>query len=119
MANLEVVRCPHCGEQVLESALEEHWEKKKCVQKSEKEIFDELKIEAVRVPKGLEDKFCVTFEPTNLWRIILDFLKIKKNEKVAWIWIPEDATPKQHKKYLKKVKKLYDKGFTLKWMEGL
>ena len=116
---MEVVRCPHCGEEVLESALEKHWKKKKCVQKSEKEIWAELKVETVRVPKGLEDAFCVQYEPTSMWRIILDFLRIKKNEKVVWIWVPTNATKKEHAKYLKKVKKLYDKGFTLKWMEAV
>jgi hypothetical protein len=117
LVDMEVARCPYCGEQVLEAALEAHWEKKKCVQKAEAEIWKELKVKSIRVPKGLEDTFHIIFEPTSTWRILLDFLKIKKNEKVAWVWIPQDSSKKELKKYLKKIKKLYDQEFVLKWME--
>ena len=115
---MEFAQCPHCGEEVLESAMEAHWDKKRCVQKAEDAIWEELNRKSVKVPKSKRGMFYVQLEPTSLWRIILDKLGIKKNKRVAWVWIPEMATKKQHKKYLKEVKKLSDKGFELLWMEG-
>ena len=115
---MEVVKCPHCGEQVLAASLEEHWEKKRCVQKGEEEIWAELNTESVRVPKNMKTAFCVKYEEDPWWRLILNFIKRKASKNVAWVWVPEMATKKQHKRYLAKVRKLSEQGYTLKWMEG-
>lgn len=98
----EYKKCAWCGKKIHISKLEDHYDI--CVEEKENKFKEDLK-------KIVEEERCVD-DPTEI------VIEPDENEKVIWLFLPDNVTSEDQAWFIEKVKKYVDdKGYETRWLK--
>ena len=123
MMSDEYTTCQWCGEQVLESQIENHWNKKKCTEKGIEEIMISLKqSKEFDMPAKINETSFITGSQPKYNNSFCKFcFRVFKHpaKKVVWVWLSEIALEKEKEMFRTKVKQFEKDGYEIQWANGL
>jgi len=97
---VEFVKCPHCGDEVLEADLVRHWDEKKCVEATDEFFWNALKEPARKTPCRNKIVFV-----------------LNKPARKVWVFLPRRVMPTAQRFVKNKLDALEMLKFQRRWME--